>query len=83
MLTAAALADELKPRTRQAYEAYVERVNKEFMGRVKGPEFLWADQDAERRRALREGEVVVEAAAENGILNVPVGISTRLTGFGW
>ena len=74
LLTAATVADELEPRTRQAYEAYVERVEKEFRSRVTGPEFLWADQDAEKRRALREGKVVVEAAAEDGILNVPDGL---------
>jgi hypothetical protein len=48
---------ELKPRTLQAFEAYVRQAEQKLDAR---PSFLWADQAPDRARRARSGEVVVE-----------------------
>jgi len=71
--TTTASAATLEARTLEAYQAYVRDVLQRF-AESDGRTFLWADQHPDRRRALLDGEIVVEAADGDGILNVPGGL---------
>jgi hypothetical protein len=65
---------ELEPRTARAYEVYSARTTDQFRDRVRSSQFLWATADADRKRALAEGQIVVAAGDGDGILDVPGGL---------
>lgn len=67
-------AVELKPRTVEAFEVYVREAERRIDERVHGRRsFLWADESAERKAAVR-ASVVVGAPSERSLHSVPDGL---------
>jgi hypothetical protein len=64
---------ELRPATEQAYAEYLADLTRRFEGCAANGEPLW-DTAPGRREALTGGRVVVHAAVEDGILDVPGGL---------
>ncbi|HUB79884.1 MAG TPA: hypothetical protein VMB03_13850 [Bryobacteraceae bacterium] len=65
------VAAELKPATVAAFDRYIEKTRQRLAHRA---EFLWADQSPARRSRVRSGQVVVEPAASNPIVEVTDGL---------
>jgi hypothetical protein len=64
---------ELRPSTEQAYIEYVSALTRHFEGCASSGEPLW-DSAPGRHEALAGGRVIVNAAVEDGILEVPGGL---------
>jgi hypothetical protein len=64
---------ELRPATEQAYVEYVADLTRRFEGCAASGEPLWAPAPG-RHDALTSGRVVVQAAVEDGIFDVPGGL---------
>jgi hypothetical protein len=66
---------ELKPETIQGFEVYVQKAEAAMEERLKGSgPFLWCEQEAERVRRVREGEVVTQRWTGRGPGRVPRGL---------
>lgn len=66
-------AENLKPKTLTAYEAYVKKVEAEIDGRIAGRRsFLWMDESPKRTQAVRNGELLTEAV--NNGAEIPDGL---------
>lgn len=65
-------AAELRPETLKAWDAYIAATELQMQARLNGQRsFLWADESRDRDRRLRQGEIVVEPVAANGVQAVP------------
>mgnify|MGYP001193205722 CR=1 FL=1 len=64
LVSASAAAADLEPRTRQAYDAYVEQARRDFLIRTRG----------DQAPALPRDEVAGAPARDDGIINVPGGL---------
>jgi hypothetical protein len=74
-LTAGALAAaELKPQTVQAFDDYTRRLESRIEGQLKGPAFLWSDQEPSRNLQLRQGRILAESVTGDEPLRVPDGL---------
>ena len=67
-------ATELKPATAAAFDRYVSAAEARIDARLRGSQFLWADDSPARLKALREGQVVVEPVAGEGDVAVAGGL---------
>ena len=67
-------AVELKPRTAQAFDEYVRRLESRLDEQQKGPTFLWADQAPDRAARLRQGQVLAESVTGKNAIAVPDGL---------
>ncbi len=67
-------ATELKPATAAAFDRYVSAAEARIDARLRGSQFLWADDSPARLKALREGQVVVEPVAGEGDVVVAGGL---------
>ena len=75
MLLAAALAaTDLKPRTVQAFDDYIRRVESRLDEEVKSPAFLWSDQVPERNNQVRLGQILAKSLTGKNPLPVPDGL---------
>jgi hypothetical protein len=67
-------AADLKPRTVQAFDDYARRVEARQDAQSKGPAFLWSDQNPDRLRRLRAGEILTESVTGPDAQVVPDGL---------
>jgi len=65
---------ELKPRTVQAFDDYIRRLESRLDARLQGPVFLWSDESAERSRQVLAGKIQVESVTGASALAVPDGL---------
>jgi len=71
---------ELKPRTVDAYNQYLQGAQGRFEDSLRGGAFLWVDGSADRRRAVREGKVLAEPSNGAGDIEIPDGLIHDWTG---
>jgi hypothetical protein len=69
-----ARASELKPETLQAWDKYIQAETVSTAERVRSGAFLWSDESPDRKRRLREGEILVSPAAKNVPQSAPHGL---------
>jgi hypothetical protein len=74
LVAAAAFAAELKPQTLAAFDTYVRAVESRLDARVKSEKFLWAEEDPERLRLVRSGQIAIAPLAGQGDREVPSGL---------
>jgi hypothetical protein len=74
LLAASLTATDLKPPTVQAFDDYIRRVESRLDQEVKSPTFLWADQDPERSKQLRDGQVLAVSLTGKNAMTVPDGL---------
>jgi hypothetical protein len=74
ILAALLTATELKPRTTQAFDDYIRRVESRLDEQAKGPGFLWSDQAPERAAQVRQGQVLAESVTGKNAMSVPDGL---------
>jgi hypothetical protein len=74
LLAAVLAATELKPRTVQAFDDYIRRVESRLDEEVKSPTFLWADQTPGRANQLRQGQALAVSLTGKNPLPVPDGL---------
>ena len=68
-------AAELRPETLVAWSNYIEQTKARMNARLDGRlHFLWVDEDPERARRVRSGEIVVAPAHGNGRTDVANGL---------
>jgi hypothetical protein len=66
---------QLKPRTLQAFDAYIHETEREMEGTLRGDgPFLWSDASSERAQQVRGGSVVAQFWSGKGPLKVPDGL---------
>ncbi len=74
-LAYAAPAAELKQETIDAFNHYIRAAEARLAERVRGPKnFLWLDDSAGRRAHARNGDVVIEPAADGPMTEIPGGL---------
>ena len=71
LLAVPAGAAELKPKTVEAFDAYLRQTEQRL---AESKVFLWADENADRARRVRAGEVVVEPFHSKPVIPVPGGL---------
>jgi len=64
---------ELKQETVQTWDAYIQTVNSQMDGRLQGP-FLWVDEEPDRQRRVRAGEILVSPVGRQVPKPVPNGL---------
>lgn len=76
LLAAPALrAAELRPETLAYWEQYVQSADQAMQARLRpGHAFLWIDESPERRRQVRDGEILVSGVGEPNPKKVPSGL---------
>jgi hypothetical protein len=74
ILAAAAGAAELRPRTVQAFDDFIRRLETKLDGESKGSTFLWSDQSPERSRQVRQGQILAQSLTGRNPLPVPGGL---------
>ncbi len=67
------MSTELKPRTVEAFEAYMRAADARLPQPPSG-KFLWADAAPERRRKVQQGKIVVEPWKGKGDIEIPDGL---------
>jgi len=67
-------AAQLQPETVSAWDAYVETVKAGVSAHCERNRFLWTDQDAERLRQVRAGEIAIAPAGSRSPQRVPDGL---------
>jgi len=70
ILPAGARADELRPETAQVWDGYVAAMRVNMERRLSTDPFLWIDEDRERARRVRAGEIVVLPGMEKNPLEI-------------
>ena len=65
---------ELKPQTEQAFNRYVRETEARLDQQTAGTQFLWTDAAADRQRAVRGGQIVVEPKNAKGDVSIPDGL---------
>jgi hypothetical protein len=70
-----AVTAELHPHTVEAFQKYV-KAREEAMdsNRIRGARFLWTDDSPDRARRVRAGEVAIESAAKDSVVEVRDGL---------
>jgi len=58
-------AAELKSRTVQAFDSYIQRLEPRLDQQLKTTAFLWSDQAPQRAESLRQGEILAESTGKN------------------
>ncbi len=71
---------QLKPRTVEAFDQYMQAAQRRFQSSLHGNAFLWADASASRKRAVREGDILAEPTNGSGDIEVPDGLIHDWTG---
>ncbi len=74
LVSAAAGAAELKPRTVEAFDRYIQGVEARLASRMPPNGFLWADQDPARLKAVRAGQIAIQPLVGQGDTDVPDGL---------
>jgi hypothetical protein len=68
-------ASELMPETLAAWNRYIEQAKSRMSSRLNARNhFLWADEDPDRARRLRKGEILVTPVNGTGQIEVPNGL---------
>ena len=67
-------AAELKQETVSAWDAYVQAANARMEERIHSGRFLWTDENPDRVRRVRRGEVLVAPGTEHNPIAVPHGL---------
>ena len=70
---AASRGAELKEETLKTWDAYIQTVNSQMDGRLQGS-FLWVDEDPDRLRRVRAGEILVSPVGRQVPKPVPSGL---------
>lgn len=65
---------ELKQETVSAWDAYIQAANTRMEERIHSGRFLWTDENPDRVRRVRAGEVLVAPGAEHNPINVSQGL---------
>lgn len=74
-MTQTANVVQLKPRTLQAFEAYIREAEEKMEPSLHGRgAFLWSDANTERAQHVRQGQIVAQLWAGDGALKVPNGL---------
>jgi hypothetical protein len=73
-MAGALAATDLKPRTVQAFDAYISKLEARLDQQVKSPTFLWSDQAAGRAAQVRQGQGTAESLTGKNPLAVPDGL---------
>lgn len=71
---------QLKPRTVEAFNQYMQAAQARFDGSLRSGPFLWVDASADRRRAVSEGKILAEPSKESGDIEIPDGLIHDWTG---
>ncbi len=66
-------AAELKDKTLEAWNAYVQTIDAQTQGRIQGS-FLWVDEDPDRVTRVRAGKILVSPVGEKNPKPVPSGL---------
>jgi hypothetical protein len=67
--------EQLKPRTLEAFDAYIHEAETEMEQTLHGSgPFLWSDSNSERAQQVRGGEVVAQFWSGRGPVKVPHGL---------
>ena len=75
LLVGKANAANLKPETAKAWDSYLAAAEAQFQQRLEpGNQFLWVDEDADRREQVRAGKVLVVSADAQNPRKVPSGL---------
>jgi hypothetical protein len=74
MFAAGLAATDLKPRTIKAFDDYIQRLEARLDQQVKGPGFLWIDQDPGRAERLKREQVLAESLTGKEPMKVPDGL---------
>jgi hypothetical protein len=68
-------AESLKRETLEAFLSYVRKREADLdTGRLRGPRFLWVDDDVDRKALVKAGEVVIEGFSGKGSVEVRAGL---------
>ena len=74
-IASALRAAQLKPETLDAWNQYVQAADAAMQARLRpGSPFLWIDQEPDRRRQVRAGEILVTSVGERNPKAVPSGL---------
>src|SRR5579864_2659720 len=68
------VAAELKPETMKAWNEYIRAVELRLKTRVAEGRFLWTDEDRDRSRRLRQGDILVSPVCGTSPQAVPNGL---------
>jgi hypothetical protein len=71
---------QLKPRTVEAFDKYMQAAQARFDASLRAGAFLWVDASPERRRAVREGKILAEPTNQTGDIEIPDGLIHDWTG---
>jgi hypothetical protein len=66
--------EQLKPRTLEAFDAYIHEAETEIEQTLQGGPFLWSDSNLERAQQVRGGKVVAQFWSGRGPVKVPHGL---------
>ncbi len=73
--TMGAVAAELAPETKQAWDCYLKTVENRVKERAEGKRpFLWVDEDTERKNQVQQGEILAWHPGPDGTRPVPNGL---------
>jgi hypothetical protein len=71
---------QLKPRTTEAFNQYLQTVQTSFNNSLRSGSFLWVDASSDRRSAVREGRIFAEPSNQSGDIEIPDGLIHDWTG---
>jgi hypothetical protein len=71
---------ELKPRTVEAFDKYMQAAQARFDASLSPDTFLWVDGSPERKRAVSAGKVLAEPTSQSGDIDIPDGLIHDWTG---
>jgi hypothetical protein len=71
---------ELKPRTAEAFDKYMQTAQARFDASLRPDTFLWVDASPERKRAVSAGRILAEPTNQSGDIEIPDGLIHDWTG---
>jgi hypothetical protein len=71
---------QLKPRTVEVFDQYMQAAQARFDASLRTGPFLWVDASADRKRAVSEGNILAEPFNQSGDIEVPDGLIHDWTG---
>jgi hypothetical protein len=71
---------ELKPRTAEAFDKYMQTAQARFDSSLRPDTFLWVDASPERKRAVSAGRILAEPTNQSGDIEIPDGLIHDWTG---
>ena len=71
---------QLEPATVEAFDKYMQAAQARFDNSLHGGAFLWVDASSDRKRAVREGQILAEPSNQSGDIEVPGGLIHDWTG---